>query len=87
MYLFRHSPQWLLVSFFTRLNQLFSSFFMGFKEPQVLTTLIRPCDQGSLAFSDLYKYFLATQLVTAAWWLSPDLSNSSTWLEAVVVDL
>lgn len=47
---------------------------------------MRPCNQGSLAFPDLYKYFLATQLVAAAWWLCPDLSNPSTQLEASVVE-
>lgn len=33
---------------------------------------------------DCFKYFLATQLVTVAWW-SPNLFNSSTMLEAAVV--
>lgn len=34
---------------------------------------------------DLYKTFLATQLITTVWWLSPDLYNSSTWPELTVV--
>lgn len=50
-----------------------------------LTTLMHRCDQGGLAFPDLHKYFLDTQLVTAVWWLSTDLTNSSTQLEAAVV--
>lgn len=38
-----------------------------------------------MAFPNCYKYFLATQLVTEAWWLHPDLFNTSTSLEAAVV--
>lgn len=66
LYLFRHSPQWLPMPFFTKLNKLFSSFLWGPKNPRYkLTTLMRPYEQGGLAFPDLYRYFLATQLVTA----------------------
>lgn len=36
-------------------------------------------------FPECYKYFLATQLATVAWWQSPDLSNPSKMLEAAVV--
>lgn len=33
IYLFRHSPQWLPMSFFIKLNKLFSSFLWGSKNP------------------------------------------------------
>lgn len=36
---------------------------------------------GGMALPDSHKYFLATQLVTAIWWLS----HSSTMLEATIV--
>lgn len=50
-----------------------------------LSTLMRPITQWGLAFPDCHKYFIAAQLVTATWWLNPDLFNSSTVLEAAVV--
>lgn len=85
-YLFRHSPQWIPKSFFNTMNQLFSSFIWGSLPPRYrLSTLMRPTTQGGMAFPDCYKYFLATQLVTVAWWLHPDKTNSSTALEATIV--
>lgn len=47
---------------------------------------MRPNSQGSLAFLNFNKYLLATQLVTAAWWLNPDPTNPSTLVEAAVVN-
>lgn len=47
---------------------------------------MRLASQGGLAFPYFYKYFLSTQLVTTAWWLSPDTSNSATLVEATVVN-
>lgn len=70
-YLFRHSSYWLLKSFFLPTWIKFSPIFYG-----------------AFTLQDkhfLHKYFLATQLVTAAWWLSPDCTNSSTMLEAAFV--
>lgn len=84
-YLFRHSPQWVPKSFFKKLNHIFSSFLWGALPPRYkLSTLMRPRTQGGMAFPDCYKYYLATQLVTAAWWLDPDGTNSSTVLGVVV---
>lgn len=40
--------------------------------------------RGGLALPD-YKYFLAAQLVTAHWWLQPDLTNPAIMLEAAIV--
>lgn len=49
-----------------------------------MSTLMRPYSHCSLAFPDCHKYFLSTQLMTVAWWISPDLFSSSTTLEAAV---
>lgn len=38
-----------------------------------------------LACPDLYRYFLATKLVTTSWWLNPDITNPATLVEAAVV--
>lgn len=85
IYLFRHSPQWIPKSFFTKLNQRFSEFLWGSLPPRYkLTTLMRPLSQGGMAFPDCYKYFLATQLVTVVWWLNPDKTNVASALEATV---
>lgn len=46
--------------------------------------MMRPASQGALAFPDFHKYYLATQLVTAMWWLNPDKTNS-VLLEAAMV--
>lgn len=45
---------------------------------------MRPLSRGGMAFPDCYKYFLATQLVTVAWWLNPDKTNVASALEATV---
>lgn len=50
-----------------------------------LSTLMWHTSQGGLALPDCYKYFIAAQLVTAVWWLKPDLSNPATILEATVL--
>lgn len=52
---------------------------------------MRPTSQGGLACPDLFQFFLATQLVTAACWLNPDITNPTSlvkvavlkWLEAL----
>ena len=46
---------------------------------------MRPVEQGGLAFPDLYKYYLATQLVTIRRWLNPDGYDPATMVEAAVV--
>lgn len=85
-YLFRHSPQWIPKSFFTKLNQKFSDFLWGPTAPRYkLSTLMRPTSQGGMAFPDCYKYFLASQLVMVVWWLVPDKTNAASALEATVV--
>lgn len=87
IYLFNHSPRWIPKSLFICLDRLFSSFLWGSHTPRYkLSTRKRPSSQGGLAFPDCFKYFLATQLVTAAWWLNLDLTNPSTLLEAAVVN-
>lgn len=85
-YLFRHSPQWIPKSFFIHLHRLLASFIWGSQSPRYSwTTLIRPTSQGGLACPDLHKYYLAAQLVTAAWWFNPDISNPATQIEAAVL--
>lgn len=72
---------------FLILKQLFLSFICGFKPPRYkYTTLTRPVERRGLALPDCYKYFLATQQVTAHWWLQPDLTNSAVVLEAAIVN-
>lgn len=51
-----------------------------------LATLTRLTIQGGLGMPDFYKYFIATHLVTAHWWLVPNLSNSSRMLEAAILN-
>lgn len=88
LYLFRNSPQWLPKSFFffTGLHGMFSTFTWANKPARIkLSTLMQPVAQGGLAFPDLYKYYLATQLVTVERWLNPDGFDSATMLEAAVV--
>lgn len=85
-YLFWNCPQWIPKSFLSHLNRLFSSFLWGPRQPRYkLTTLMHPTSQGGLAFPDCQKHFLPTQLVTVAWWLVPDLSNSALIVKTAVV--
>lgn len=86
-YLFRHSPQWIPKSFFARLHRIFSAFIWRSKPPRYSwATLVRPTSQGGLACPDFHKYYLASQLVTTAWWLNPDTSNFATQVEAAVLE-
>lgn len=86
MYIFRNSPQWLPQTFFDLNKRLFLSFIWGSKPPRYkCTTLTRRIDRGGLAMPDCFKYLLASQLVTAHWWLQPDLTNSAVVLEAAIV--
>lgn len=71
-YIFRNSPQWLSKKHFNSIKQLFTSFIWRSKSPRnKYTPLTRPVDRGGggSALPNCYKYFLATQLVTAHWWL------------------
>lgn len=87
LYLFRNPPTWIPKSFFKELMQIVLFFPLGPQVPRYkLATLTRPTSQGGLAISDFYKYFIVTQLVTAHWWLEPNLSNPSVMLEAAMLN-
>lgn len=46
-----------------------------------LRTLQEPYGQGGLALPDLFKYFIAGQMVFARRWLSRDSGDAATVLE------
>lgn len=68
----------------------FTNFFSSFRGALVppdtnWTLLMHPTSRGGLTLPDFHKYFLASQLVMAQWWLYVDMSNAFMFLEAAVV--
>lgn len=75
-------PVGFQISFY--LNQLFMTFLWG-SQPLRYKSLLPWLLQGRLAMLTCQKYFLATNLAMAHWWLQPEISNASTMLEAVIL--
>lgn len=62
---------------------MFGSFIWSAKHPRIgLRTLQEPWGQGGLALPDLFKYFIAGQMVVARRWLLRDDGDAANVLEA-----
>lgn len=65
------------------MNSLFGSFLWSTTHPRIsLRTLQESWGQGGLALPDLFKYFIAGQMVVARRWLLRDDGDATNVLEA-----
>uniref|UniRef100_A0A803K472 Reverse transcriptase domain-containing protein n=1 Tax=Xenopus tropicalis TaxID=8364 RepID=A0A803K472_XENTR len=85
-YIYRQSPIIIPQSIFRKLESLMVSLFWNGEQPRMsLHTLQLPTTSGGLAAPNPYKYYLASQLVTAWRWTSPSLTNAATLLEIQII--
>ncbi|XP_056410173.1 uncharacterized protein LOC130340502 [Hyla sarda] len=82
-----HPDRFYARKFFVKLSGTLRSFYWQDRPPQLGQALLQaPKQWGGLAAPNMYDYFfLASQLVYAAWWINLDLAKASTALAGALM--